>query len=43
MERRWRLVSIGSIPIYITIPWLFFAAFIVWDIYRSFADSGVLT
>jgi len=43
VERRWKLVSIGSIPIYITIPWLFFAAFIVWDIYRSFADSGVLT
>ena len=43
MERRWKLVSIGSIPIYITIPWLFFAAFIVWDIYTGLAATGVLT
>ncbi len=43
MERRWKLVSIGSIPIYITIPWLFFAAFIVWDIYDGLAATGVLT
>ena len=43
MERRWKLVSIGSIPIYITVPWLFFAAFIVWDIYNSLVGTGVLT
>ncbi len=43
MERRWKLVSIGSIPIYITFPWLFFAAFIVWDIYNSLVGTGVLT
>ena len=43
MERRWKLVSIGSIPIYITVPWLFFAALIVWDIYNSLAGTGVLT
>jgi Zn-dependent protease len=43
VERRWKLVSIGGIPIFITIPWLFFAALIVWDIYGSLADTGVLT
>ena len=43
MERRWKLVSIGGIPVYITIPWLFFAAFIVWDIYNSLVGTGVLT
>jgi Zn-dependent protease/CBS domain-containing protein len=43
VERRWKVVSIGSIPIYITIPWLFFAAFIVWDIYNSLVGTGVIT
>ena len=41
MERRWKVVSIGSIPIYITIPWLFFAAFIVWDFYRRLTSAGL--
>jgi Zn-dependent protease len=43
VERRWRVASIGGIPIYITVPWLFFAAFVVWGTYRSLADTGALT
>lgn len=37
------MASIGGVPIYITLPWLFFAAFIVWDFYRSLAGTSVLT
>jgi Zn-dependent protease/CBS domain-containing protein len=43
MEKRWKVASIGGIPIYVTFPWLFFAAFIVWDFYRNLADAGLLT
>ena len=43
MERRWRILSLGGIPIYITVPWLFFAAFVVWATYSSLSASGVLT
>ena len=43
MEKRWKVASIGGVPIYITFPWLFFAAFIVWDFYRSLAGAGILT
>jgi Zn-dependent protease/CBS domain-containing protein len=43
VEKRWKVASIGGIPIFITFPWLFFAAFIVWDFYRSLASVGVLT
>ena len=43
MERRWKLVTIGGIPIYITVPWLFFAAFVVWLTYRNLADTHALT
>jgi Zn-dependent protease/CBS domain-containing protein len=43
VEKRWKLVTIGGIPIYITLPWLFFAAFIVWDFYRRLAGAGALT
>ncbi len=43
MEKRWKLVTIGGIPIYITVPWLFFAAFIVWAIDRELASTNDLT
>ena len=43
MEKRWKVASIGGVPIYITFPWLFFAAFIVWDFYRTLASGNVLT
>jgi len=43
VEKRWKVASIGGIPIFITIPWLFFAAFVVWGTYRSLVDTGVLT
>lgn len=43
MERRWKLVTIGGIPIYVTVPWLFFAAFIVWATYQELASTNVLT
>jgi Zn-dependent protease/CBS domain-containing protein len=43
VEKRWKLVTIGGIPIFVTIPWLFFAAFVVWGTYRGLADAGALT
>jgi Zn-dependent protease/CBS domain-containing protein len=43
VEKRWKLVTISGIPIFVTIPWLFFAAFVVWATYRSLADAGALT
>jgi len=43
VEKRWKLVTIGGIPIYITVPWLFFAAFIVWATYRELASENALT
>jgi Zn-dependent protease/CBS domain-containing protein len=43
VERRWKLASIGGIPIYITVPWLFFAAFVIWGTYESLAQTQVLT
>jgi Zn-dependent protease/CBS domain-containing protein len=41
VEKRWKVASIGGVPIYITIPWLFFAAIIVWDFYRQLAGAGL--
>lgn len=43
MEKRWKVASIGGIPIFITIPWLFFAAFVVWATYLSLNGSRALT
>jgi Zn-dependent protease len=43
VERRWKVLSIRGIPIYITVPWLFFAAFVVWGTYTSLASMQVLT
>lgn len=43
MERRWKLASIGGIPIYITIPWLIFAAFVIYGTYESLGRTGALT
>lgn len=43
MERRWKILSLGGIPIYVTVPWLFFAAFVVWVTYSGLAASGLLT
>jgi len=43
VEKRWKIASLGGVPIYITVPWLLFAAFIVWGAYTSLAASGALT
>jgi Zn-dependent protease len=43
VERRWKVLSISGIPIYITVPWLVFAAFVVWGTYTSLASTQVLT
>jgi Zn-dependent protease len=43
VERRWKVASIGGIPIFITVPWLFFAAIVVWGTYEALASSRVLT
>jgi len=43
VEKRWKLLTIGGIPIYVTVPWLFFAAFIVWATYQELASTNVLT
>ena len=43
MERRWKVASIGGIPIYITIPWLIFAAFVVYGTYESLARTRAST
>ena len=41
MERRWKVASIGGIPIYITVPWLIFAAFVVYGTYESLARRAL--
>lgn len=43
MEKRWKVASIGGIPIFITVPWLFFAAFVVWGTYLNLNSSPALT
>jgi Zn-dependent protease/CBS domain-containing protein len=43
VEKRWKLVTIGGIPIYITVPWLFFAAFVVFATYQNLANTNALT
>jgi Zn-dependent protease len=43
VEKRWKLASIGGIPIYVTIPWLIFAAFVVYGTYVSLGRTGALT
>ena len=43
MEKRWKVASIGGIPIYITVPWLIFAAFVVYGTYESLARTRALT
>jgi Zn-dependent protease/CBS domain-containing protein len=43
VEKRWKLLTVGGIPIYVTVPWLFFAAFIVWATYQELASTNVLT
>jgi Zn-dependent protease len=43
VEKRWKVASVGGIPIYITIPWLIFAGFVVYGTYESLARSRVLT
>jgi Zn-dependent protease/CBS domain-containing protein len=39
VEKRWKVASIRGIPIYITVPWLIFAAFVVYASYESFAQD----
>ena len=43
MEKRWKVASIGGIPIYITVPWLIFAAFVVYGTYESLSRTRALT
>ena len=43
MEKRWKIASLGGIPIYITIPWLIFAAFVVYVTYESLLRTRALT
>ena len=43
MERRWKVATVGGIPIYITIPWLIFAALVVYGTYESLAQTRALT
>ena len=35
------MLAIGGIPIYITVPWLFFAAFVVWATYANLSTTGL--
>jgi Zn-dependent protease/CBS domain-containing protein len=39
VEKRWKVASIGGIPIFITVPWLIFAAFVVYVTYESLPRS----
>lgn len=43
MGKRWKVASIGGIPIYITVPWLVFAAFVVYQMYLGLEQNGTLT
>jgi Zn-dependent protease len=43
VERRWKIASIGGIPIYVTVPWLAFAALVVWGTYQGLTAAPLLT
>jgi Zn-dependent protease len=43
VERRWKVASIGGVPIYVTLPWLAFAALVVWGTYQSLLAGPLLT
>ncbi|HEX6398908.1 MAG TPA: site-2 protease family protein [Actinomycetota bacterium] len=43
MERRWKVASIAGIPIHITVPWLAFAALVIWATYQGLTATPVLT
>jgi len=43
VEKRWKVASIGGIPIYITVPWLIFAAFVIYATYEPLAGTRGLT
>lgn len=43
MERRWKVASIAGIPIHVTVPWLAFAALVVWATYQGLTATPVLT
>jgi Zn-dependent protease len=43
MERRWKIASIAGIPIHVTVPWLAFAALVVWGTYQSLLAAPLLT
>jgi Zn-dependent protease len=43
VERRWKVASIRGIPIYVTVPWLAFAALVVWGMYQSLLAGPLLT
>jgi Zn-dependent protease/CBS domain-containing protein len=43
VEKRWKVASVAGIPIYITIPWLAFAALVIWATYSSLSRTGTLS
>ncbi|HEX5936601.1 MAG TPA: site-2 protease family protein [Actinomycetota bacterium] len=43
MEKRWKVASVAGIPIYITIPWLAFAALVIWGTYSSLVRTAALS
>jgi Zn-dependent protease/CBS domain-containing protein len=43
VEKRWKVASIGGIPIYVTVPWLIFAAFVIYGTYESLVRTRNLT
>ena len=43
MEKRWKVASVAGIPIYITVPWLAFAALVIWGTYSSLERSPALS
>jgi CBS domain-containing protein len=42
VERRWKVASIAGIPIHVTVPWLAFAALVVWGTYQRLLAGPLL-
>jgi Zn-dependent protease len=43
MERRWKIASIAGIPVHVTVPWLAFAALVIWGTYQNLLGAPLLT
>jgi Zn-dependent protease/CBS domain-containing protein len=43
VEKRWKVAAVAGIPIYITIPWLAFAALVIWGTYSSLVRTAALS